>query len=102
MLTVYKLANLVTPGALGGLLVSLGLVVGGAVGVVKYGDESAGKFLAGALFLIGGVSTALSAGAGTAAWFPNDLVTTVADVTILGALVLVLSLKTERGREAVA
>jgi hypothetical protein len=102
VLTVYKLTNLVTPGALAGLLVSLGLVLAGVASVVKYGDESAGKFLAGCLFLVGGVSTALSAGAGTAVWFPNDLVTTVADVTILGALVLVLSLKTERGQDAVA
>jgi len=102
LLTAYKLANLVTPGALAGLLVSLGLVVAGVAGVVKYGDESAGKFLAGCLFLVGGVSTVLSASAGSAVWFPNDLVTTVADVTILGALVLVLSLKTEQGRDAVA
>jgi len=102
LLTAYKLTNLVTPGALAGLLTSLGLVVGGVVAVVRYGDESAGKFLAGCLFLIGGVSTVLSASAGSAVWFPNDLVTTIADVTILGALVLVLSLKTERGRDAVA
>jgi len=102
VLTVYKLSRLVTPGALAGLLASLGMVAAGVATVVRYGDVSAAKLLAGALFLVGGVSTILSANAGTAVWFPNDLVTTVADVTILGALLLVLSLKTERGRDAVA
>jgi hypothetical protein len=102
VLTVSKLSRLVTPGALAGLLASLGMVAAGVVTVVRYGDVTAAKLLAGALFLIGGVSTILSANAGTAAWFPNDLVTTVADVTILAALLLVLSLKTERGQNAVA
>jgi len=102
VLTVYKLSRLVTPGALAGLLASVGMVAAGVVTVVRYGDVSAAKLLAGALFLVGGVSTVLSGNAGTAAWFPNDVVTTVADVTILGALLLVLSLKTGRGREALA
>lgn len=102
VLTVSKLSRLVTPGALAGLLASLGMVAAGVATVVRYGDANAAKLLAGALFLVGGVSTILSANAGTAAWFPNDLVTTVADVTILAALLLVLSLKTERGQNAVA
>jgi len=102
VLTVYKLSRLVTPGALAGLLASLGFVAAGVVTVVRFGDVNAAKLLAGALFLVGGVSTVLSANAATAGWFPNDLVTTVADVTILGALLLVLSLKTERGRETLA
>jgi hypothetical protein len=102
VLTVYKLSRLVTPGALAGLLASLGLVAVGVVTVVRYGDVSAAKLLAGALFLVGGVATVLSANAGAAVWFPNDIVTTVADVTILAALLLILSLKTERGQAAVA
>jgi len=99
-LTATKLAGLTTPGAAAGLLVSLVLVVVGLAAVREYGNASAGKVLVGVLFAVGGVATLLSATAGRAVWFPNDVVTVVADVTILAALVLVLSLKTETGRDA--
>jgi hypothetical protein len=101
-LTAAKLAGLATPGAAAGFAVSLALVVLGLAAVREYGQASAGKALAGVLFAVGGVATLLSASAGSAVWFPNDVVTVVADVTILAALLLVLALKTERGRDAVA
>ncbi|MEF8885253.1 MAG: hypothetical protein V5A44_09050 [Haloarculaceae archaeon] len=101
-LTATKLAGLTTPGAAAGVVFSLALVVAGLAAVRQYGSASAGKALAGVLFAVGGVSTLLSATAGRAAWFPNDVVTVVADVTILAALVLVLALKTETGRDAVS
>jgi hypothetical protein len=101
-LTATKLAGLTTSGAAAGVLVSLALVAVGLAAVRQYGNASAGKVLAVVLFAVGGVATLLSAAAGEAVWFPNDVVTVVADVTILAALVLVLALKTETGRDAVA
>jgi hypothetical protein len=101
-LTATKIAGLTTPGAGAGVFVSLALVGVGLAAVRQYGNGSAGKVLAAVLFAVGGVATLLSATAGRAVWFPNDVVTVVADVTILAALVLVLALKTETGRDAVA
>lgn len=98
-LTVTKLANLATTGALAGLVVSLTFVAAGVGVVADRGTVSAGRLVAGSLFLVGALATLVSA-SGT--WLPDDAVTVVADVTILAALLLVLALKTERGARAVA